>query len=247
MFSWIWHTFFFDPVYNGLIFFVDVLPGGDVGLAIVCTTLVVKFILLPLSIKAVRTQAAMREIEPQLKAIREDIKDRQEQAQAMMALYREAGVNPFASILLLLIQLPIIIALYLSVASGGGVAIPDINTDILYAFVAIPEVISTVFIGIFEITDRSLILALLAGITQFIHTNLSLPELAPRDPNKEMSMKDDFARNMQLQMRYVLPVIITIFAWTISAAIALYFLVSNLASIAQELYIRKYREAGQSV
>ena len=62
MFGTIWHTFFFDPVYNGLIFFIDILPGGDVGLAIICTTVVVKLILLPLSVRAAKTQVAMREI-----------------------------------------------------------------------------------------------------------------------------------------------------------------------------------------
>lgn len=242
MFSYIWHTFFFDPVYNALVFFIDVIPGGDVGLAIICTTIVVKFVLLPLSIKAVKTQVAMQEIEPKLKQIKADIKDSQEQAKAMLALYREVGVNPFASILLLFIQLPIIIALYLSVSSGGGVPLPAINTELLYNFVPVPQDALMMFIGIFDMTGRSVILALLAGATQFLHTNMSLPKLPPRDPEAEPSMKDDFARNMQLQMRYVLPVIITFFAYTISAAIALYFLVSNVTSIVQELYIKKHRK-----
>lgn len=245
--SWIWHTFFFDPVYNTLVFFIDVVPGGDVGLAIIFTTVVVKFVLLPLSVKAVKTQVAMREIEPELKKIKEEIKDSQEQAQAMLTLYREAGVNPFASILLLFIQLPIIIALYLSVSKGGGIPLPEINTALLYSFIPNPETISTIFVGLFDITERSLILALLAGGSQFIHTRLSLPKLAPKDPKAPASMKDDFARNMQLQMRYVLPIVITIFAYTISAAIALYFFVSNLVGIAQEFYIRKHRKEASKV
>lgn len=241
MFSWIWHTFFFDPVYNGLVFFIDVLPGGDVGLAIVCATILVKVILLPLSIKAVKTQTVMRELEPKLKALREEITDKQEQAQAMLKLYREAGINPFASILLVFIQIPIVIALYLSVSNGGGNALPDINAALLYNFVPVPEVVSMYFLNFVDITDRSVVLALLAGITQYIHTHLSLPQLPPRDPNEAPSLKDDFNRNMQLQMRYVLPIIITVVAYTISAAIALYFFISNLASIAQELYVRKHR------
>lgn len=241
MFSFIWHTFFFDPIYNGLVFFVDVVPGGDVGLAIIFTTIVVKMILLPLSIKAVKTQIVMREIEPRLKALKEEITDKQEQARAMLNLYREAGVNPFASILLLLVQFPIIIALYLSVSNGGGISLPDINTDLLYSFVPKPETINMIFIGLVDIADRSLILALLAGGSQYLHTRLSMPDLPPKDPDAAPSMKDDFARSMQLQMRYVMPIVITIFAYTISAAIALYFFVSNVVSIAQELYIRRHR------
>ena len=59
MWSFIWHTFFFDPVYNALVFFIAVIPGGDIGLAIVATTVVVKFVLLPLSVKATKTQVIM--------------------------------------------------------------------------------------------------------------------------------------------------------------------------------------------
>lgn len=242
MLSWIWHTFFFDPVYNGLVFFIDVFPGGDVGLAIVCTTLVVKLVLLPLSVKAVKTQVAMREIEPRLKEIKENIEDRQKQAEAMLALYREAGINPFASILLLFIQIPIVIALYLAVSNGGGNALPAINASVLYSFIPTPEVVSTMFLGITDITERSVLLAALAGITQFFQTKLALPDLPPKDPDALPSMKDDFVRNMQLQMKYVMPVVIAVVAYTISAAIALYFVVSNVAGIAQELYVRKHRK-----
>ncbi len=63
MWSTIWHTFFFDPVYNSLVFFIDVLPGGDVGLAIVCTVVFIKVVILPLSIKVTKMQAVMRELD----------------------------------------------------------------------------------------------------------------------------------------------------------------------------------------
>ncbi len=62
--SFIWHTFFFDPIYNSLIFFIDVVRGGDVGIAIILTVILVKVVLLPLSLKAIRTQIVMRDIEP---------------------------------------------------------------------------------------------------------------------------------------------------------------------------------------
>jgi len=242
MWSTIWHTFFFDPVYNTLTLFIDVVPGGDIGLAIILTTVLVKVLLLPLSVKAAKTQVVMRELEPQLKALKEDHKDdRETQAKEMMALYKAAGLNPFASVILIFLQIPIIIALYLSVYSGGGVALPEINTDVLYAWVPVPAVVTMLFLGIVDIAGRSLPLAFLAGITQFIQANLALPKSTPREPGAEPSFKDDFQRSMQAQMRYVLPVIIFFVAYTISAAIALYFVVSNLVAIAQEFYVRKYR------
>jgi len=242
MFNYIWHTFFFDPVYNGLVFFIDVIPGGDVGLAIIAIVIVVKTVLLPLSIKAAKMQRVMREIEPKLKEIKIAFKDkREEQAQAMMRIYREAGINPFVSIFLIFLQIPIIIALYYSVYSGGGIALPAINIDILYSFIAAPSFVNMNFLGLIDITGRSLILALLAGVTQYYQVKLVMPELPPRDPNAAPDFKADFGRNMQLQMRYVMPVIIFFIAYGISAAIALYFFVSNLIAIFQEIYIKKHR------
>jgi len=243
MWSTIWHSFFFDPIYNGLVFFIDIVPGGDVGMAIILITIVVKSLLLPLSIKAVKTQHGMRLIEPELKTLKEKFKDkREEQAKAMMELYRKAGINPFASIILLFIQIPVIISLYFSVARGGGVPLPAINIDLLYSFIPNPTTISMSFLGFIDIAARSLPLAALAGITQFIHARLAVPVSAPKEAGAAPNFKDDFARSMQVQMRYVMPVIIFVFAYTISAAIALYFTISNIMSIGQEFIVRRHKQ-----
>lgn len=240
MFSTIWHTFFFDPVYNALIFFINTVPGGDVGLAIIFLTIIVKVILLPLSLQASKTQRRMRELQPKIEDIKKKYKDNREQlARAMMDLYKEAGVKPFSSILLILLQIPILIALYLSVFNGGGVKLPEINTAILYASTLTPETTSMMFLGFVDIATRSFPLAILAGATQYIHTKLTLPPLAPRDKDAAPNFKEDFSRSMQLQMRYVMPLIIFGVAYFISAAIALYFLTSNIVSIAQEYFIKR--------
>lgn len=242
MFSFIWHTFFFDPVYNTLVFFIDTIPGGDVGLAIVATVLVVKMLLLPISIKAVKTQKVMKELDPKLKAIKEQYKDdRQLQAQKMMELYKEAGMNPFASILLMFIQIPIVIALYFAVAKGGGVPLPAINSDLLYIFIPNPDTVSMLMFGTFDIVARSWPLAVLAGVTMFIQMKLTMPPLPPREEGVELDHKQEFMRSMQLQMKYVMPVLIGFVAYSISAAIALYFVVSNLTAIGQEYWVRKHR------
>jgi len=242
MFSYIWHTFFFDPVYNSLVFFIDVIPGGDVGLAIIATVFLVKTILLPISIKAAKTQRIMKEIEPQLKELKVTHKDdREAQSRAMMQIYRDAGMNPFASIFLILIQIPVVISLYFSVYSGGGIALPAINSAILYSWVAEPVTITMNFLGTIDITERSIALAVAAAITQYIVVTLTMPKLKPKEEGAAPDMKADFARNMQVQMKYMMPIIIGIVAYSISAAIALYFLVSNLVAIGQEYFIRKHR------
>jgi YidC/Oxa1 family membrane protein insertase len=257
--NFIWHTFFFDPVYNSLVFFIDVVRGGDVGLAIICTVVLVKIVLLPLSLKAARTQLVMRELEPKLAKIKEDYKDKRDiQAIKTMELFKEARINPLSSIGLLFLQLPIIFALYFAVYSGGGVALPGINVALLYSYIPTPDTVNTVFLGVTEILKPAvtqipvfifedvsipvkvagLFFALLAGITQFIHTRLSLPPLKPQVAGAAPNFKDDFARSMQLQMRYVMPVIIVVVAYSLSTAIALYFTISNIMSIAQEYIVR---------
>lgn len=239
--SWLWHTFFFDPVYNGLVFFIDVIPGGDVGLAIIAITILVKFLLLPLSVKASKTQRVIKELEPKMKEIQEKHKnDREVLARATMALYKEAGINPFSSIFLMFLQIPIIIALYFSVYGGGGVPLPGINVDLLYSFIPSPAVVDMIFLGFVDIAAKSLPLALLAGVTQFIHAQMSLPKPEPRKEG-ESDMKADFARSMNINMRYVLPLMIGVIAYTLSASVALYFTVSNVFAIGQELFLRRHR------
>lgn len=239
--SFVWHTFFFDPIYNGLVFFIDAIPGGDVGLSIIAITVLVKVFLLPLSIKAAKMQKTMRELDPKLKELKEKYKDdREGLARATMALYREVKLNPFSGIFLVFLQIPIIFALYFSVYSGGGQPLPNINIESLYSFIPTPETVDMIFLGIVDIASKSWPLAVLAGLTQFIHAQLSLPKPEPRKEG-ESDMKADFARSMNINMRYVLPAVIGFVAYTMSASVALYFTVSNLMAIAQEFVVRKHR------
>lgn len=243
MFSYIWHTFFFDPVYNLLTFFIDTVPNGDMGLAIIATVVVIKVLLFPMSIKAVKAQKIMREIQPKLNQIKIDLKDNREaQTRAMLEIYKEANLNPFSSLSVLFIQLPIVLALGLVTLRGsGGVKLPDINPDTLYSFIALPSQVSMEFLGHFNIAAPSLMLALVAGATQYVSTSLSLPKLTPKDKDAAPNLKDDFVRNMQLQMKYVMPVMMVFIAYAFSAAIALYFVVSNITQIIQALLVRKHQ------
>lgn len=220
---------------------MDVSPLIDAGIAIIILTIIVKFILFPLSKKAIVTQLKMKKIEPELNAIKEKFKDnRQEQAVQTMALYRKHGVNPFSSIFLIFLQLPIIFALYKVFLSSD---LHSINEALLYSFVAIPEYVNINFLNYFDISKKSLILALLAGISTFFQIKFSVPPIpkpthadgAPKKP----TFKDDLARSMNMQMRYVFPVLAFFISWSISGAIALYWITSNLFTLAQELVIRR--------
>jgi YidC/Oxa1 family membrane protein insertase len=230
-------TVIYDPIYNALAFLVGVVPGGDIGIAIIILTIVIRLILYPLSAKAVKTQIAMREIDPELKRLREELKDsREELARKTMALFKQRKVNPFASIFLILIQLPIIIGLYfVFLHEGQGLGF---DPEVLYAFISVPTEASPLFLGLVDLTGKSIVLAVIVGMTQFINARVMMPA---QPPSKGASFGEDFQRSMQLQMRYVFPVVIGVIAYFISAAVALYFLTSNLFSLAQELWIKRHR------
>lgn len=235
----LWDSFVYEPLYNVLIFLVGVLPGHSVGGAIIVLTIVVKLALYPLTGKSIRAQRAMKELEPELKRIREQYKDdRQAQSKKTMELYQARGVSPFSGCLPVLIQIPVILALYWVFLKGLAV----VNGEILYSFVSAPATLDMHFL-LFDLAAKSVVLALLAGISQYFQTDLSLGRQTPASApsSGKASFQEDFAKSMQVQMRYVLPVMIGVIAYTTSAAVALYWATSNILSIAQELQMRRQK------
>ncbi len=150
-------------------------------------------------------------------------------------------MNPFAGILTLLIQLPIVISLYWVF---NNKTLLNVDTSILYSFVPVPDAISPLFLGIFAIMGASITLAFLAALTQFLYGLYAIP--VPEKALKKdgtIDMQADFGRALATQMRYILPVFIGIAAYYTSVAIAHYFITSNLVGILQEFIVRKKRIA----
>lgn len=234
MISTAFHAVVYDPLYNGLIFLVGVVPSHDVGLAVIALTIVVRVILLPLSRRAVETQIAMKKVAPEIEKIKEKFKDnREEQGKAIFALYKERGVHPFASFGLLLAQLPILFALYWIFANGG---LPELRPDLLYSFVSAPADISMEFFGTLNMAGHSIVLGILAAATQFVYTRLSMGprEKKPAATPATASFSGDLARSFDLQARYVLPATFVFLSFIIPNAAMLYLVTSNTFMIAQE-------------
>ncbi len=233
----LFHSFIYEPIYNALAFIVSVVPGGDIGIGIVGITLLVRLILFPVSLAAIRTQIAMREIDPKLKALRAELKDNKDElARRTMTLFKDNKINPFASFLLIFIQLPVIIGLYAVLRSESKSVTFD--PTLLYSFIHAPMNASLIFLGVINLAEKSIILALIVGATQFIYGRLIAPKIAAKSGGAA-SFQDDLAQSMNLQMRYVFPLMLAGIAYYASAAIALYFVVSNCFSIGQELFVRK--------
>lgn len=237
----LWNTFLYQPIYNILVFIVDNITFGDVGWAIVILTIIIKLILAPLNKKSIRNQILMKRMEPELKQIKKDYPNKEEQARKTLELYKKHKTNPFSGCLVVILQLPVIFALYYVFLRGI-----TFKPELIYDFINIPTVLNTNFLGFIEMGSKSIILGLLAGITQFIQGYFSSP-LQPNkeDKKEERTFQDELSRSMQTNVKYVLPVFIAFVAWQISAGVALYWITSNIFTIIQEKYIR-HQVAGET-
>ncbi|MEK7628504.1 MAG: YidC/Oxa1 family membrane protein insertase [Patescibacteria group bacterium] len=234
----VWEFFSFlvyTPLYNTLVFLIDTVPSGNVGVAIVLLTVLVKTLLFPLAKKAIHTQVAMKKVAPEVERIKKEFKDdQQKQVQNMMDVYKKYNVNPLAGFATILVQIPVVIGLYLIFFKGG---LPSIDTTLLYTFISSPTQVSMSFFGI-DLSGKSILLALCAGFMQYLIGRFSFeaPELKTQ-PGE--SLKDDVMRTLHLQTKYMLPVLITVFAYTLSAAIALHWTVGNIFTVIQDYFVKK--------
>ena len=229
----IWNTILYQPLINALVFLVSIVPGGDVGIAVIILTILVKLILFPLSQKSIESQAEMSILTPELNKIKGSGTSKEEQAKQTFELYKKHKVNPFSGCLLVLIQIPIIFALYYVFYKGI-----NFQGGLLYSFVHVPEHANMIFLGILDISQKSLVLAILAGVSQYLQAHF-MPAPAPKSAGNAGSFGESFAKSMHMQMKYVMPIVAAVVAYTISGAVALYWTTSNLFAIGQEIVVRR--------
>lgn len=228
-------TLITTPLYNGIVFLASIVPGLDLGIIVILFTVLVRLVLFPLAHKSIKTQIALKNIQGDIDVIKKEYaKNSQEQARKIMELYKAKGVNPFGSFLFLFIQIPIIFGLYFVFLRGG---LPVINLDFVYSFVHPPKELGHVFLGLIDITQKSIVLALLAGVTQFFQArmmNTSLPQ-----SKEQKSFGADFAKGLKFQVNYIFPIIIMFIAYSLPASMSLYWITTNLFSIGQEWYVKR--------
>lgn len=226
---------FFKPLYNLLVWLVVILPGHSVGLAVILLTILVRLVLFPLQHRMNKTQSALRNLTPTINELKEKYKDNQsEQARQLMVLYKEHGINPFVGFLSLLIQLPILIALFLVFQQGF-----EFQSATLYSFISAPPIVETLWLGI-NLTATSYVLAIMAGVTQLIQGYFLKPALTPqKNTTTQAGFSQQLQHSLQLQIRYVMPVMIVIIAMRLPAAIPLYWVTSNIFSIIHEAWVRR--------
>ncbi len=242
MISAFFHAVFYNPIYNALVALIAIIPHGDVGIAVIIVTIIIRLILLPFTLSGARTQRAMKTLEPKLKELKEKHKgDREKEALETLALYKEAKVNPFSSIITVLIQIPVLLALYWVFLHEPFTSVDTIDLAKLYAFTPLPHTVSLTLLGIISVAGKSMVLAFLAGLTQYVQARFAL--LGTMQPSTQPGMQQDFQKVMSLQLRYVFPFLIGIISYTTSAAVALYFVTTNVLGAVQEWYVRKKLDA----
>ncbi|MFA6554443.1 MAG: YidC/Oxa1 family membrane protein insertase [Candidatus Paceibacterota bacterium] len=228
---------------------MNIIPGIDVGIAVVIFTCIVRLILFPLSKSALITQVRMKSVEPEANKIKAQYKDdKQGQALKIMELYKSKNIKPFSSILLVIIQLPILFALI----SVFYKIIPNVDPTLLYSFIKDPHASATL-LGL-DLTQKSLILALITGAIQYLQLHFSVAakqhkEMAKNTVNNgnKLDMASQMANSMNTQMKYMLPVLAFVSVYWIipasfpqaAAIIAIYWSVSSLFTLGQEIYIKK--------
>ena len=230
----LFHAAFYNPIYNALIALIALIPGGDVGVAVILLTVIIRLLLLPFSLSAARTQRAMKILEPKIKELKVKYKDDKErEAVETLALYRAAEVNPFASLLMAFIQIPVLLALYWVFRYESFTVV---NAALIYGFTPLPHAVSLRFFGIASVLGKSITLAVLAGLSQLFQAHLALSGTMKPAPGAK---KGDFQSVIGMQLKYVFPFLVAAISYSTSGAVALYFIATNLAGSAQEWHVRR--------
>jgi len=239
----LFNTIFLQPILNLLVWLYLVIPGQDIGIAIILLTVVIKLILYPLTHLQIKQQRAMQELQPKIEEIRKRLKDDKEaQSKELMELYKKEKVNPASSCLPLLFQLPVFIGLYRALSIG----LNSQSLDLLYPFVANPGHINSVFLGLFDLIQPNYVLAILAGAVQFFQTrNILKPPAAtvaqpPKEVRDSKGAKDEgMAAMMNKQMTYVMPVVTVVIGFSLPGGLTLYWLVMSLLTLIQQWVVMK--------
>lgn len=212
VFSFIYNEFLYKPIFETLVFLYN-LAGSDLGVAIILLTLIIKIILFPLTRKSFISQRKMSALQPEIKKIQEKFKNnREEQARQTMALYKERGVNPFGGMGAMLIQLPILIALYQVLLAGLKQ-----NGEIIF---------NPLFLGLLNLANSNIFLGIFVGISQYLVSKFTLSAVSMQNQT-------------QKQMMYFMPAFMGLIASTLPAGISLYLFATIILSLAEQKLMKR--------
>ena len=232
------------PILNLLLWLYDAVPGQDIGISIIILTILVKLLLYPLAKKQIAQQHALQSIQPKIEEIRKQYKDDKEaQARELMALYKAEKVNPAASCLPLLVQLPIFIALYSVLRAMLG----TIDVTLLYPFVPQPGHINPMLFGFIQLDKPNYAMAIVAAAVQFVQSKQILGRNVTKAPPKDVEGKpgakdEGMAAMVNKQMMYMMPIMTMIIGFSLPGALTLYWVVMSALTVLQQWYMLDYKK-----
>lgn len=259
-----------QPIFNLLIGIYSLIPGGDFGISLIIFTIIVRFALFPLTKSMLHQTKAMRKLQPELVKIKKRTKgNKQLESMQMMELYKKHGVNPFRSIGILLIQLPIFIALFhvIQIFTNHRTDIGKYTYDFMEKLAPIQSIISNPdsfnekFLGFIDLTKTAfsdgtvsiplILLAAIAAITQYIMSKQTMPHepskkrlrdiMAEAAEGKQADQSEMNAIVMGKMMK-VLPFVMFFIMVTVPGALALYYATSNVVAVIQQHFLLKQDE-----
>jgi YidC/Oxa1 family membrane protein insertase len=208
---------FFDFIHSG-VYAVISNVNVSYGVAIILFTIIVRIILLPLNIKQTRSQVRMQEVQPEVKKLQEKYKnDPQKSQQEMMKLYKEKGVNPMGGCLPLIVQLPILWALFYVFRSIQPID-PATGQTVTVSFLWITNLFNY---------DQLFILPVLSGLTTYLSSKMIAP------------VADSAQAKQTSTMNIGMSIFMVFMAWKFTAALVLYWVANNLIQMGQTVLMRK--------
>lgn len=255
-------TLIVKPIFNLLVLIYALIPGHNFGLAVIIFTVLVRLALWPLVKKQLQQAKAMRELQPELKRIKEAAKgDRQKESMLTMELYREREINPFASLFVLIIQIPVMLGLYIGIRKI--IDQPHQIIDFSYPFVQHLGWIQALSHNIHRFDDSlfglvnltrtavetggiywsAMIIVVASAIAQYFQTKQLMPQ--PKDARSLRNILSDAGKGKsadQAEMsaavsrntQYLIPFMVFLFAMRLAAALPLYWLVSSVVAYIQQ-------------
>lgn len=258
-------TIVVKPIFNALMWLYSIIPGGDFGIAIILFTILIRIVIYPLVKSQLHQTKMMRKMQPELKKIKEAANgNKQLEATQQMELYKKYGINPFRSILILIIQLPIFIGLY------QVIQVITLHRDKVahYAYSATeslqpvqriienPDNFNHTMLGFIDLTKTTFsngtidialfALAIISALTQYIMTKQTSPTgksskrfrdiMTETAAGKETDPSEMSAAMMNNMMK-IMPIMMFFIMVSLPGALALYYTVSNIVAVAQQHYL----------
>lgn len=256
-----------QPIFNLLIGLYSIIPGGDFGISLIIFTVLVRLALFPLVKKQLHQTQAMKKMQPELARIKKQTKgNKQLESMQMLELYKKHGINPFRSIGILLIQLPIFIALYsvIQVFTLHRDEIAKFTYDFLEGIGPIkhliehPDQFNEKLLGVVDLTKSAfsdgsvnivlIIIAVIAAATQYIMSKQTMPhnetkkglrEVMKEAADGKQADQSEMNAIVMTKMMKVLPFFMFFIMVTVPGALALYYAVSNVVAVVQQSYLLK--------